>query len=153
MDELAERMGYLQTGGVRDRQRAAQWFVEWWRTAGGTAEEAGLDRGVGVGGSEEWGWGLDCQWADRSEDPLESPTVEEHSTPDAMQIEHRTPTLESKFDHLISQHLKSLQESEGEVSETQMKKREKEERQQRRMEKGKDMAKKRDGAQKRRDKR
>lgn len=158
LDELAGRMGYLQPGGVRDRQRAAKWFVEWWRDAGGTTDDSGLEGGMGVGGSEEWGWGLDCQWADRSGDPLASHLAGDayHSTSGSLgdlQQQQQQPTLESKFDKLISQHLTSIQNWEAEVSETQMKKREKEEKLQRRVEKGDEAAKKRAATLKRRTKR
>ncbi|KAG8790199.1 Mitochondrial GTPase, partial [Serendipita sp. 399] len=54
--ELAQRMGYLRSGGVPDLQRAAKWFVEWWRVSGAKRD--------GLGGTASWGWGLDCQWED-----------------------------------------------------------------------------------------
>ncbi|KAG8850955.1 Mitochondrial GTPase [Serendipita sp. 411] len=54
--ELASRMGYLRPGGIPDLQRAAKWFVEWWRVSAGKKED--------LGGSVSWGWGLDCQWED-----------------------------------------------------------------------------------------
>jgi hypothetical protein len=167
LDELAERMGYLQPGGVRDRQRAAKWFVEWWRNAGGTSsdETAGsLNGGVDVGGSEEWGWGLDCQWADRgeqdpkthSEGPSSSNIIGSISPSDTLSLSghHETPlTLDSKFDLVVSRYMNTGRKVEGEVSETQLKKREKEERIQRRIEKAGDVAKKRADSLKRRGKR
>jgi hypothetical protein len=160
-------MGYLQPGGVRDRQRAAKWFVEWWRNAGGTSldgEVGNLNGGVDVGGSEEWGWGLDCQWADRGEQhpktypegPSSSNFLGNISPSDTLSIpgHHETPlTLDSKFDLVVSRYMNTSGKVEGEVSETQLRKREKEERIQRRMEKGAGVAKKRADSLKRRGKR
>lgn len=160
LDELADRMGYFQSGGVRDRQRAARWFIEWWRSAGGTPEESGSGGEPGVGGSEEWGWGLDCQWADRFEQSQESPLSSITHPEQAASGDHisateqpETQTLESKFDRLIVRHMKDLETWEEEVSETQMKKREKEEKIQRRAEKGGQAAKKRADTLKRRNRR
>jgi mitochondrial GTPase 1 len=34
LDVLARRLGMLGRGGVRDTQRAADWFVRWWREDG-----------------------------------------------------------------------------------------------------------------------
>ena len=157
LDELAERMGYLQPGGVRDRQRAAKWFVEWWRNAGaanldGKAEDP--NGGIDVGGSEEWGWGLDCQWADRneqhpkphSEGPLPSNLLGNIAPSDILSMpgDHETAlTLDSKFDLVLSRYMNTSRNVEGEVSETQLKKRGKEEKIQRRIEKGGEAAKKR----------
>jgi len=167
LDELAERMGYLQPGGVRDRQRAAKWFVEWWRNAGGANlhGKAGNPNGeADVGGSEEWGWGLDCQWADRDEQhpethpdgPSSSNLLRTISSSDTLSTSghHETPlTLDSKFDLVVSRYMNTSRNVEGEVSETQLKKREKEERMQRRIEKGGTVAKKRVDSLKRRGKR
>lgn len=164
LDELAERMGYLQPGGVRDRQRAAKWFVEWWRNAGGISLDGhieNMDRGVEVGGSEEWGWGLDCQWADRDEQKprLEAPSpniLETNPSVDVTSMHGRNnnpPTLDPKFDQVVSRYVSISREVEGEVSETQLRKREKEERIQRRMEKSGKVAKQRADSLKRRGKR
>jgi hypothetical protein len=169
LDELAERMGYLQPGGVRDRQRAAKWFVEWWRNAGGASsdKEAGnLNVEVEIGGSEEWGWGLDCQWADRdeqhpsphSEEPSSKfltidPTISSSDVASLPGHHSKPSTLDSKFDQVVSQYMNTSREVDGEVSETQLKKREKGERMQRRMEKGSGVAKKRADSLKRRSKR
>jgi len=157
LDELAERMGYLQAGGVRDRQRAARWFIEWWRDAGGSNKievgEADMSSagGVGIGGSQEWGWGLDCEWADRESDRSgetgTSPVDLDTNEPS------RQLSLEARFDEVISRYMTSIRDVEGEVSETQQKKREKEEKKQRRVEKGDVAAKKREQAVKRQGKR
>ena len=170
LDELAERMGYLLSGGVRDRQRAARWFVEWWRDSGGAAlegDETSIDGGIGVGGSEEWGWGLDCQWADRHENPSDV-HLEQRPPSSAVGVmptlvspeKSMTPTrrdepstLESRFDLVISRYLSAIRDLEGEMSETQMKKQEKEERQRRRIQRSDEVAKKRADALRRRTKR
>ena len=65
----------LKRGGVPDVDRAAVWFIKWWRDAGGLASAAApalpasdvLDAGVGAG-SVRRGWGFDLEWDVRAGD-------------------------------------------------------------------------------------
>ena len=127
-------MGYLLPGGLRDTNRAAKWFTEWWRDS--AAEEENL------GGTSEWGWGLDCQW--EIDNPEQIPNSLEPSRLDGSEAEagqgRRTSgvsaeELEARFDAVIQRHLQKTKELATDVSDTQAKKREKEDAMERREQK------------------
>ncbi|CAG7849886.1 SubName: Full=Uncharacterized protein {ECO:0000313/EMBL:CCA70366.1} [Serendipita indica DSM 11827] len=137
---LATRMGYLLPGGVHDTSRAAKWFVEWWR--GSAAEEENL------GGTPEWGWGLDCQWVmDEPEEMpnhtmptfLDSTEAKAEAAQERQILGVSDEELEWRFDTVIKRHLQRSKELLNEVSETQVKKREKEEAMERREQKRREM--------------
>jgi hypothetical protein len=156
--ELSERMGYLLPGGVPDKQRAAKWFVEWWRNSAG--EEAGL------GGTKEWGWGLDCQWESvidpsANRDPEIVTRSEREARNDSstvLLIGTNVPTdnhaeassthisLEKRFCQVIDKYLAQEQNELETVSNTQIKKRSIEEEMGRREQKRREHAKKRGAA-------
>lgn len=51
---LAQRMGMLAGRGEYDLQRAATFFIDWWRNKGGLAEHSD---------ERSFGWGFDFQWS------------------------------------------------------------------------------------------
>ncbi|PVG01467.1 P-loop containing nucleoside triphosphate hydrolase protein [Serendipita vermifera] len=155
--ELSERMGYLLPGGIPDKQRAAKWFVEWWRNS--AAAESRL------GGTKEWGWSLDCQWENTNPPPIMDPeiaiTVNQETIgdtsptlPTTRKGSHVQPssdslTLEKRFCQVIERHLSQEPNETEIISDTQMKKRLHEEEMQRRQRKRSEFSRKRTAAQKR----
>jgi hypothetical protein len=58
LDDLATRLKAMLPGGIPNRQRAARWFVEWWREAPLRSPKS---HAMGI---PEWGWTFDCIWQD-----------------------------------------------------------------------------------------
>ncbi len=54
LSQLARRMGMVVRHGQFDYQRAATFFIDWWRKKGGLAESADA--------TVSHGWGFDFQW-------------------------------------------------------------------------------------------
>ncbi|CAG8565123.1 11096_t:CDS:2, partial [Acaulospora colombiana] len=150
--ELSERMGYLLSGGVPDKQRTAKWFVEWWRNS--AAGEAKL------GGTKEWGWGLDCQWEGNTDLPMiiDSEVVtttegeKKSDTPSPLLTTYKnSPSpldLEKRFCQVIERYLAQEPSETETISDTQMKKRSHEKEIQRRQRKRLEASRKRTAAQK-----
>ncbi|TFK46855.1 P-loop containing nucleoside triphosphate hydrolase protein [Heliocybe sulcata] len=61
LEQLATRLGMLKRGGLRDRSRAATWFVKWWREEGGL-ESASAPLSSSPEGQQRQGWGFDFEW-------------------------------------------------------------------------------------------
>jgi hypothetical protein len=61
LNALAARLGMLGRGGVRDLQRAADWFVRWWREDGGLLS-ARAPEVVQPASTQRRGWGFDLEW-------------------------------------------------------------------------------------------
>jgi hypothetical protein len=64
LEQLAQRLGMLRRGGVKDVRRAAAWFVKWWREEGGLLS-ASCAAVSARGPSSQMGWGFDLEWAVR----------------------------------------------------------------------------------------
>ncbi|KAI0064403.1 P-loop containing nucleoside triphosphate hydrolase protein [Artomyces pyxidatus] len=56
---LAQRLGMLKRGGIPDRQRAAAWFIKWWRDEGGSVYASAPPAAAA---SRRAGWGFDLEW-------------------------------------------------------------------------------------------
>lgn len=165
LTELATRMGYLLPGGIPDTQRAAMWFVEWWRNS--AAENTDL------GGTPNWGWGLDCQWdydphtqkdidvsapvlaaeevagstkLERLSDPSKIPLEEVKEDQDLEKLDFSSLTLEERFDHTIARHLRLAACIDDTSSDAQIRKRTREENKQRREQRRLEVAQKRTDA-------
>lgn len=72
LELLAQRLGMLKHGGIRDTPRAASWFVKWWREEGGLMSASAPDisrfpLADGVG-EQRMGWGFDFEWAVSNEE-------------------------------------------------------------------------------------
>jgi mitochondrial GTPase 1 len=52
----------LRRGGVPDAQRAAAWFVRWWREDGAVAYARAALPSAREGGGGRAGWGFDLEW-------------------------------------------------------------------------------------------
>jgi methionine-rich copper-binding protein CopC len=173
---MAERMGYLLPGGVTDNQRAAKWFVEWWRNSSADGPQ---------GGTPDWGWGMDFQWnqeegVDTDTGSSESVFAEtvlaqesnaqlaalptEGASYGLKQSEPSTETssnssipetasgraIEQKFEEVIVRYFERLKARGQEMSQTQTQKLEKEEKKKTRMEKRDEVGRWRVAGQKRR---
>lgn len=135
LEELAERTGALYQGGIPDKQRAAQWFVEWWRNAG--TENA-------IGGSPKWGWGLDFEWSSvdgtaqevgMTEAPSSDPsTISPRPSQDSSLVSN---TVQQKMDSILASYVERQRETMESLSQSQKKKIAKEEVNQRRMQRQK----------------
>jgi hypothetical protein len=81
LDLLAQRMGMIKRGGVRDITRAATYFVRWWREEGGLLSAAAplvISPDEGRGLSLRRGWGFDLEWT--PDDPvhgLDPPSIQQ----------------------------------------------------------------------------
>ncbi|TCD70698.1 putative mitochondrial GTPase [Steccherinum ochraceum] len=66
LDVLGRRLGMLGRGGIVDQNRAAVWFLNWWRNHGAlVAARSRLPKSEAVGSSEltrRHGWGFDLEW-------------------------------------------------------------------------------------------
>lgn len=159
---MAERMGYLLPGGIADKQRAAKWFVEWWRNSAAEGPQ---------GGAPEWGWGLDFQWNQAynslettetvsSETALIGESTAATSQDDSHDLHEphesckqsgmtsinsgdlngslrtsREGSIEEKFEDIIRRYFERMRHDRQELSQTQSRKVEKEEVNKKRMEK------------------
>ena len=133
----------LKRGGERDVERAAVWFVKWWREegcakTGGEGEWVdGISSGDGDGIEGEvlkGGWGFDFEWevpksevdnlsaVQRSGDAIE-PQPQEGG-------DARSVFMQRAMERVIDDYMLKVEEEkrlEGGISKTQVKKREKEE--------------------------
>jgi hypothetical protein len=165
--ELAERMGYILPGSIPDKQRAATWFVEWWRNSAAEIDS--------LGGTPDWGWGLDCQWdydpythldqEDSAAGAIEKSTSTSsrragpdqwekgnHSNPviSSPMVAHGSQGIEQRFNSVIDRHLRTANHIDDTPSEAQLRKREREENSQRRERRRVEVSSKRAQTQKRR---
>lgn len=146
--QLARRLGMLKRGGEPDVERAAVWFVKWWREQGCllsssapmplTPEEPQLERNMNCGDAYEspggaepsglrGGWGFDFEW-----DVGQGPHLLDPSPCDAAESMNR---IQQRMGHIIDAYVERLEEEQNSdegVSETQRKKKEKEEQRARR---------------------
>lgn len=145
-------------GGMPDKQRAATWFVEWWRNSA-----AEIDA---LGGNREWGWGLDCQWdydphsvqnsADMADMPPEKHVPAEENKKGAQSTSLGTSTaqvsssIETQFGQVIERHLRNAETLDDTPSEAQLRKQEREQNKQRREQRRVEASNKRAQTQKRR---
>jgi hypothetical protein len=164
-------MGYILPGGIPDKQRAATWFVEWWRNSAAEVNN--------LGGTPDWGWGLDCQWdydphlhphphpnhEDSAADAVEKSTSNSPGTagPDQWEkgnrgdpvisdpmVSHESQSIEQCFNNVIDRHLRNAHHIDDTPSEAQLRKREREENRQRREQRRVEVSSKRAKTQKRR---
>jgi len=162
-------MGYILPGGIPDKQRAATWFVEWWRNSAAEVNS--------LGGTPDWGWGLDCQWdydphshtdpdhEDSAADTVEKSTSNSPGTagPDQWEkgsrgdpvisdpvVAHDSQGIEQRFNNVIDRHLRNAHHIDDTPSEAQLRKREREESRQRREQRRVEVSSKRAQTQKRR---
>jgi hypothetical protein len=162
--ELAERMGYILPGGIPDKQRAATWFVEWWRNSAAEVNS--------LGGTPDWGWGLDCQWnydpfthldqEDSAADAIKKRTPTSPGTAEwekgdrgnpiisGPMVSHGSQSIEERFNSVIERHLRNAHHIDDTPSEAQLRKREREENRQRREQRRVEVSSKRAQTQKRR---
>jgi hypothetical protein len=109
---LAERLGMRTHGGGPHAQRAAEWFVKWWREKGGLiSASSALAPTTGGQRPPRMGWGFDFEWA-----------VDETG-------ENNSDAVQKKMEECIDAYLKDAEEVErfrGGISATQEKKLEKE---------------------------
>ena len=136
----------LKRGGERDVDRAAVWFVKWWREVGCTTTGA---EGVWVskdtvnndvaGQVLRGGWGFDFEWEIAKEE-VEELTLQSTESIQASQAMHESAfTSTTRPEQVLIQHamekvvdnfleqIAEEQRLEATVSKTQTKKREKEE--------------------------
>jgi len=131
-------------GARPDRQRAARWFVEWWR---GSLLKSPNCHAMGT---PEWGWTFDCVWLDdfhgataptsASSHPLvtdsASARLSDHEPSDMFAetscipeppfpglVSSRAARLEERFDRTLSDYAKQIRDREVIESQTQAKKR------------------------------
>ena len=141
LDGLATRLKAVLPGGIPDRQRAARWFVEWWREARLRSPSAHAI------GTPEWGWTFDCIWQDdfhctgapvsAFSHPLVLDSVSalpsdhrpsagascvpEPSAPGS--VRSRAARLEERFDRTLADYAKQIRDREVIESQTQARKR------------------------------
>lgn len=118
LDALGRRLGMLGRGGIVDQNRAAVWFLNWWRNHGAvvaaksrlpqstSAETSGLTR--------RHGWGFDLEW---SVSPDEAQRYDENV------IQRKMEECLEGFDAEAAQE----EQEGGKVSSTQVKKKAREE--------------------------
>ncbi|KAI0792327.1 hypothetical protein C8Q75DRAFT_593770 [Abortiporus biennis] len=74
LEALGTRMGMLKKGGIIDEQRAAAWFIKWWREQGGlAAAKTPLSPSIlrdtsSLPVAHRRGWGFDLEWAVNEEE-------------------------------------------------------------------------------------
>ncbi|KAI0312165.1 P-loop containing nucleoside triphosphate hydrolase protein [Amylostereum chailletii] len=73
LELLATRLGMLKRGGIADAQRAATWFVKWWREEGAIAYASAAppfraSLAEGASPAQRAGWGFDLEWEVSPED-------------------------------------------------------------------------------------
>ena len=144
LDDLATRLKAVLPGGIPDRQRAARWFVEWWREALLRTPNSHAM------GTPEWGWTFDCIWQDDFHDasapasvfsdlPVPNSTSAHSSdhipsgalastscTPEpplSGSVRSRAAQLEERFDRTLANYAKEIKDREVIESQTQAKKR------------------------------
>ncbi|KAA1472094.1 P-loop containing nucleoside triphosphate hydrolase protein [Dentipellis sp. KUC8613] len=115
---LAARLGMVKRGGIPDLQRAAAWFVKWWRDDGAVAyassapaPEPGQGQGDGEG-VRRAGWGFDLEWELAPGEQAADPAL-----------------VQRKMEACIEEYVRAEESEEkegGAVSGTQVKKRERE---------------------------
>lgn len=128
LEQLAARLGMRVRGGDVDTTRAAKWFVEWWRRQGSSIS-ASAPRSIGgrilreshpSGGSDDAsgpmcirrGWGFDFEWTVDVVDDVNRGKGDEN--------------VEEKMGACIDVYMRKAavqEESGGDVSQTQEKKR------------------------------
>jgi hypothetical protein len=119
LTRLAQRMGMIGRGSVLDLDRAAQYFVRWWREEGGLVSASSgiqLEEANGLQGdcqqaSIPQAWGFDFQW--------------EIQRGDSLTGEHRGLFIQKKMEGCIDKYLLQTEKEEREernVSSTQRKK-------------------------------
>jgi hypothetical protein len=109
------RMGMVKKGASPDLQRAAVYFVRWWREAGGlisasSALQIADPAFPGAAGAITHGWGFDLEW---------------QIHPDEISTRDHKLLIQEKMEACIDQHLIDMEREElGEnnVSATQRKK-------------------------------
>jgi hypothetical protein len=104
---LAQRMAMIKRGGVMDLTRATVYFVRWWRGEVGTLE---TDQGLPT--AETQAWGFDFQWTLRPEEMV-------RAQQDYASIVQEK--MEERIEDYVTQSEREEAE-EGNVSETQIKK-------------------------------
>ncbi|KIY72704.1 hypothetical protein CYLTODRAFT_434646 [Cylindrobasidium torrendii FP15055 ss-10] len=107
---LAKRMGMIVSGGHYDLQRAATFFVDWWRKKDGVSDSADADADAA------FGWGFDFQW------PVERQGAD-------------IRTLMEECHRNFEDHVETEEREGGMISDAQKEKKIKEERGQARLEK------------------
>lgn len=117
LDTLGKRLGMLGRGGIVDHNRAAVWFLHWWRNQGALASaksplptRSSPSFGLATDVAERrHGWGFDLEWT-------VSPEEAERYNPAAVQRK-----MEECLDNFEAEAAQEEQEGGG-VSSTQLKK-------------------------------
>ncbi|KAH8101184.1 hypothetical protein BXZ70DRAFT_114617 [Cristinia sonorae] len=117
LDMLGKRLGMLGRGGIVDQNRAAVWFLLWWRNEGArvsakSALPASHVLPSAAGAERRHGWGFDLEW---------TVTPEEAKRYDESVVQRKMEECMDKFDMDAAR-----EEKEG-LSSTQVKKRAREE--------------------------
>lgn len=154
---LAQRMGMIKRGAVPDLERAATYFVRWWREEGGLVAAStpflGSDPEYLPTGPMVQGWGFDFEWEVKPE-KWAALTPSSSSVPPVCGAAHLTKSLplaphtslsspaaefiQANMEHCIDVFLarREMEERDGgNTSKTQLKKRELEEVKRKRAEK------------------
>ncbi|OCH86799.1 P-loop containing nucleoside triphosphate hydrolase protein [Obba rivulosa] len=114
LDVLARRLHMLKRGGVPDAARAAVWFIRWWREEGGHAAAAASPLLAGPQAHRR-GWGFDVEW---------DVSAEEAARHDGALVRRKMEECIARFEAARAEE----DEAGGGVSQTQQKKRAKEQR-------------------------
>ncbi|KAI0052093.1 P-loop containing nucleoside triphosphate hydrolase protein [Auriscalpium vulgare] len=118
LDLLARRLGMLKRGGIPDMQRAATWFVRWWREEGGSVYASAplatpSQQPLGAAAQpQRAGWGFDLEWEVAPAGGASVGAIQAH--------------MEACIDTYVQDAEREASEGGG-VSSTQVKKREREE--------------------------
>jgi len=117
LELLARRLGMVKRGNIADLQRAAVWFVHWWREDGGAVYASTLEP-TSIQRPQRAGWGFDLEWDVSPTDVSQGQSVQK------------------KMEECIDEYTKNALQEQcegGGISSTQEKKREHEEKVAKRM--------------------
>ena len=133
LDLLARRLNMLKRGGETDVERAATWFVKWWREEGCVVSSTAPFSSASVVESPSpmtrstdaqthyGGWGFDFQWEVNAQDIS---TI--RADPSGMASQNWQRFVQSKMEGVIDEFVRRTTEEakdENAVSNTQLKKR------------------------------
>lgn len=104
----------IRKGGLSDTARAATWFVRWWREDGASAYAS-----TALPDTHRGGWGFDLEWEITQDELASSADVD------------RNTLVQRKMEACIDAHTRAQAQESEEISPTQVKKRELEERKKR----------------------
>lgn len=93
----------IKRGAEPDVERAARWFIKWWRDSGGLAAAPPSTMTPEIGGNDPImeAWGFDFQWTVTPEETKSAPS--------------RQALVQAKMEECIDNHLAKLeQEEDGE---------------------------------------